>query len=220
MAILDIGCFSNLQTIGLGNFSYTKILKALAELELEAFGEMKLSVKVSQVFALTKNKIRIVFDSPMNDDEELISPDNYILEPISSNGVQLYYEEIEPENISYPNYIDVICSEMTDSILYQATVLYGPTSKDNSPIDPNNNTISFTGKGEKPTVLRLETISPNRVDVIFSEPMLDNEDIKNLVNYSFDNGLNILEILEVDGDRVKLVTTDQDPGVLYTLTIN
>lgn len=86
-------------------------------------------------------------------------------------------------------------------------------------LDPAYSYQFITGVGEAPTLVRWERISRNRVDVHFSEPMLDGAEIRNPSRYTFDNGLSTVSILAIEGSIVKLATTDVLPGVLYTLTI-
>ena len=77
----------------------------------------------------------------------------------------------------------------------------------------------FTGVGEAPTLVRWDRISANRVDVHFSEPMLDGVEIRTPTHYTFDNGVTTVAVLGVIGEVVQLSTTDITPGVFYTLTI-
>lgn len=87
-------------------------------------------------------------------------------------------------------------------------------------IDPLHNQFTFIGSGTAPTIARAIGVGQNRIDLVFSEFMYDNESIRDPLNYSADGGLQILQVLEVDGETVKLATTDQIPGVKYTLTVS
>jgi hypothetical protein len=82
-----------------------------------------------------------------------------------------------------------------------------------------NNFATFEGIGERPTIKRIESTSINGANIIFSEPMLDNDYIRNSEKYVFDGGLTVLSVSDVDVDTVKLVTSDQTPGTIYNLTI-
>lgn len=86
-------------------------------------------------------------------------------------------------------------------------------------LDPSYSYQFIVGVGEAPTLVRWQRISRNRVDVYFSEPMLDGAEIRNPSRYTFDNGLSTVSVLAVEGSIVKLATTDVFAGVLYTLTI-
>lgn len=87
-------------------------------------------------------------------------------------------------------------------------------------LEPTYSYQFITGVGEAPTLVRWQRVSRNRVDVYFSEPMLDGAEIRNPARYTFDNGLTTVSVLAVEGSIVKLATTDVLPGVLYTLTIS
>lgn len=77
----------------------------------------------------------------------------------------------------------------------------------------------FTGVGQAPTLVRWSRVGKNRVDVYFSEAMLDGVEIRNPARYAFDNGASTVSVLAVEGNLVKLAVTDITAGVLYTLTI-
>jgi hypothetical protein len=78
---------------------------------------------------------------------------------------------------------------------------------------------TFAGLGIKPQIQTVEALSKNSVKVTFTEAMEDNEAIRNKANYNFDNGLSVLAVSAFSVDSVFLETSDQAPGLLYTLTI-
>lgn len=171
--------------------------------------------------AINSNKIRIEFDRGMLNDDRLVDYLNYTITP-TGGGIPLYYTELEPENRAEPTFVDIITSEMTDGEGYRVEIEAsedGPVDTEGIFVDPASNTESFTGIGTKPTIASVVAISENRADVIFSEPMEDNRGLRDASNYSFDKGLSVISVLEVDVDTVKLVTSDQIEGELYTLTI-
>jgi len=110
---------------------------------------------------------------------------------------------------------------MTDGESYDIEIetSNGPESPDGMPFSVDTNKGSFLGLGELPQILSVEAVGINRVDVTFTETMTDNEAIRNAANYSFNNGLSVLSVLSMSDDVVKLATSDQVPGTLYTLTI-
>ena len=194
----------------------------LSETPIVALGHLAKLI-IWSVAVLDPNKIRITFDRGMLKDSKLTNVLNYIITP-TGVGAPLYYNEIVPENVVYPTCIDVLTTEMTNGVNYQCRIISGignngPTDPEGTPIDPASDTYSFVGVGVKPTIAAVQAISQNRVDVIFSENMEDNTAIRDKTNYTFDKGLNVLDILEVVDNTVKLVTSDQDSGELYTLTI-
>lgn len=177
-------------------------------------------VDVVSVEAVSSVRARITFDRPMTNNAALVSKYNYAIETSTPGAVTPSISSVESENVSAPTFVDVIMSEMTDGADYDMEVNpNGPTDYNGDPVDPDNNTGSMTGIGVAPTIESVAAVGPNRVDVTFSEAMKDNVDIRNASKYVFDNGLSTISVLEVDGDTVKLVTSDQTPGVVYGLTV-
>ena len=110
---------------------------------------------------------------------------------------------------------------MTDGANYEVSVsTIAPTDLSFNTMDGAANTQPFVGVGEAPVIASVVGVSRNRADVVFSETMKDNADIREASRYTWDNGLQTLDVLDVAGDTVQLVTSDQTPGVLYTLTVD
>lgn len=165
-------------------------------------------------------RVRITFDEPMRRGAALASIGNYLFTPISVGAATLFFSEvIVPAEPANPSYVDVVVSEMTDGATYEVMVA-NVTDVAGNVIDPANDTASFTGVGAAPTVQSVIAVGLNRVDVVFSERMRDTPDLRDPTNYTFDNGLTVLEVLGFSDDTVQLVTSDQTPGLLYTLTVN
>lgn len=165
--------------------------------------------------------IRLHFDQAMQDDSNLRATSTYTVVP-AVDGVFVFVTDVTPEPTAFPTYVDLVVNEMTGGEGYVASVQSGagaPRSRFNIALNPGAATTSFNGEGENPTVVQVAAISENRVDVKFSEVMLDNAAIRDVSKYSFDNGLVATSVLGVVGDTVQLVTTDQTPGLLYGLTI-
>ena len=155
----------------------------------------------------------------MNPNEALIAVENYTVTPLTPGAKTVFFTVIEFDTTGDVLFVDIICSEMTDGSSYEVVV--GPNVQDVAfnPIDPAVDTAGFIGSGIAPTLLRVEAISLNRADVIFSERMRDNESIRDPLNYIWDNGLVTMSVLDVVEDTVKLATSDQEAGLLYALTV-
>lgn len=169
---------------------------------------------------IAANTIRLTFDEGMRRDSILASPSSYMFTAITAGATPLYFEEVTvPASPANPTYVDIVVSEMTDGASYEVAVL-GPTDPALNPMS-GSNSAGFTGVGQTPTIDSVIAISANRVNVVFNEAMRPNADIIDPTRYTWTNGLETLSVLEVTADGVvKLVTTDQIPGVLYDLTVD
>lgn len=167
-------------------------------------------------------RVRFHFSEPMLRSAALEAPANYGFSVLTPGASDIYVESVVvPDTPTNPSYVDVFCSEQTIGADYEATVsTSGPTDRSLNSINPASATVAFVGIGTTPTVARVEAISQNRVDVVFSEAMASNADIREASRYTWDSGLLTLSVLDVVSDTVKLVTSDQTPGTLYNLTID
>jgi len=140
-----------------------------------------------------------------------------------NKAAELFHSEIIPERAVYPRWVDIILdTEMTDGGEYELRILPpelgGPASPDGDGFEIDY-AADFKGIGEKPEVQAVQAVGLNRVDVIFTERMKNNDAIKDPNNYVFDKGLVVKSVLGVDEETVMLATSDQEPGELYTLTV-
>jgi hypothetical protein len=178
-------------------------------------------VKISSVVAYSLTKIRITFDRPMKKNSALTNIYNYEITPAPS-AAPISYSVITPESIASPRYVDVVLdTEMTNNGTYNLEIatVDGPIDNNGNPLTADTNTDIFFGLGELPEILSVKAVSQNRVDVIFTESMEDNLEIRDKTNYTFDKGLLVLDVLDLVSDTIQLVTSDQTPGELYTLTV-
>lgn len=165
--------------------------------------------------------IRLNFSEEMILNSDLIDPNNYTVEPITPGAAPVFFTEvITPEDDDFPIWVELPLSEMTDGDTYEVTVsATGPVNRTFETMDSANNSTQYTGKGVFPSIDRAESVGANRADIIFTELMEDNASIRDETKYTWDNGLTTLSVLDVVGDIVKLVTSEQTEGILYTLTI-
>jgi hypothetical protein len=192
----------------------------LSEISSEALGKLVKLVKVESVETISAYRLRVRFDRAMNKNNALVNTAYYTITPTSPGGVTPYISEVLLPDVVYPTYVDLITSEMTGGLNYEVEVSpSGPTDTNNLRVDEYYNMKTFVSIAINPTIKHVEVISDTRIDVVFTENMKYNSSIIDKERYSIDNGLSILSVLEMDVDRVKLVTTQQIPGVLYTLTI-
>lgn len=177
--------------------------------------------KVVSAQSVTSALIRIQFDKPMTNNPTLVLPSNYMVTTTEDDAATPLVLDVQPENVEHPTFIDLTITETTNTAEYLAEVNpLGPIDWNGAHVDPGANTSSFIGLGTKPSVESVVAVGENRIDVVFSEPMKNNPAIWDASKYTFDNGLQVISVLNVDSDTVQLVTSDQTPGTLYQLTVN
>jgi len=219
-----------IQHAAAGTTSVVSDLKARSNADIAGYGIAEATatplanlvqlVKVSSVTVPAAGRVRVTFDRPMANNAALRLASSYSFTTVTPGAAALTFLSAEKGPGSQPTYVDLLTSEHTTGASYSVEALSpGATDPEGTPTDPSANSGGFTGVGVAPTLSSVQSISENRVDVIFNEPMTDNADIRNPAKYNFDGGLSVLSVLEVDSDTVKLVTSDQTPGTLYTLTV-
>lgn len=184
----------------------------------DLFGGLGRAPRLSGIDVVSSTKLRFNFDEPMRKDAALLNPANYAVTVLTPGAANLFFSSVTAQNVATPEWVEVDTSEMTDGASYDGAVSNVVDIVGNE-IDPGFDSDTFTGVGEAPFVDRLEAVGENRIDVYFNEQMTDNADIRNPAKYSFDNGLATVSVLNVVGEKVELVTGDQIPGTLYTLTV-
>lgn len=197
-------------------------VKSVIDIGVALSGAFQTPPRVLGAVAINSLKIRVTFDQPMAKNSLLTALSSYLIFPLDSDTANVFINSAEAEAVDFPSYVDLNTTEMTGGKLYRLVVESGagaPQSRYGTPLNAIADTADFTGIGVRPTIKSVVAQSANRVDVIFSEPMFDNDAIRDADRYVFDNGLTVTSVLEVSGDTVKLATTDQVAGLLYTLTI-
>ena len=172
--------------------------------------------------ALNSTRVRIVFSAGMDNNSQLRDRANYAIQRVGISPVAVNVLEVVVPNVPSPAFVDLVVSEMTNGGSYQAVVNPGspanPATSQGIPIpaDPQ----SFTGIGIVPTLALAIATSETQAEVRFSENMKNTGAIALPGTYSFDNGLTVLSVLSVSGNVVTLLTSEQDPDLLYTLTVD
>lgn len=198
-----------------------RYIYGLCEVNSTALGKLIKPVKISSASIIDYQTIRITFDRAMKKDNKLSNKSYYAVYPISSGGVYPYINSIELPDVNNPMYVDLIISEMTGNLAYEIAVSqYGPTDVNGINVDEYYNTKTFTAICINPSIKEIVAISETRLNVVFTENMKYNDAIKDPNKYTFNNGLLAVSVLEVSGDTVKLVTSEQYPNLLYTLTLD
>ena len=174
--------------------------------------------RVMLIEARTPTSFRVTFSEEMLKDDNLSKKTNYTITPQTPGSAFLYINSILPDNVLRPFFVDVNVSEMTDGADYKVEV-NNITDKDGNPIDVSLNKYTFVGLGGKPYVKRVEAVADNLVKVVFSERMKNNPDLRNPSKYAFNNGLIVIAVQSIEDDAVILLTSEQDPNLVYDLTV-
>lgn len=159
--------------------------------------------------------LRLRFTSRMTNNAALRNVSTYVLTTGTPGAVVPLVNKVVPEDVLNPIYVDLQTDEHTDGALYDLAVT-GISDKNGGAVAGS---VSYTGEGTPPIIKQIIAVSTNRADVVFTELMLDNAQMRDPAQYVWDNGLTTIQVLEVAGNTARLVTSDQTPGVLYTLTI-
>jgi hypothetical protein len=85
-------------------------------------------------------------------------------------------------------------------------------------IDPSHNAAIFIGVSTPPTLTNAIAVGVNRLDLTFDRPIRDSAEVRDVAHYGIP-GLTVVKVLSVESNIIKLSTTDQVSGTLYTLTI-
>lgn len=196
----------------------------LANAAATALGRFVRFPKLVSAVVISPIRIRLTFDTLMKKDAALILPANYDITTTTPGAIAPTINSIEPENVASPDFIELVTGEHTDAAAYEVTVVSGvgnsgPTDSEGTEVDTAADSDTYTGVGDFPDLKEVVSISENRADAVFDENMKDNPDIRNPAKYTWDNGLTTLSVLSIQDDTVQLVTSNQVPGLLYTLTV-
>jgi len=196
--------------------------QGLAEILVTPLLHLVQQPKVSLAEPITATKIRVTFDRGMLDNAALINLANYSAWPSTPEGAIIYLISVIQQQIPEPTWIELTTTEHTDDEEYTVAVetgATGPVDSEGVHLDSVHAAAGYDAIGIDPTIESVVSISENEVEVIFNELMEDNTAIRDINRYSFDKGLNVLAVQHVAADTVTLVTDDQTPSVLYTLTV-
>lgn len=162
-------------------------------------------------------KLTVTFNEDMCDEGALVAKQNYIVEPTAPGAAPVFVKSVKRINART---VSLEISETTAGANY-VVAADGVRDMAKNEIDPDHADATFVGAGASPRVTLVRAIGPNRVDVVFSEEMLDNDSIRDPAKYSFTGGLIVLSATPDPADAriVALVTTPWTPNTEYTLTI-
>jgi len=168
--------------------------------------------------------LRVYFNQLALNNAELRNPKNYTITASSIFTTEEVHNSdvwnVTPEDVEYPSYVDLDCTDLTLDKEYLLTITPGRISNwDSSELLTNNNTAEYLGVSILPRVQSVRAISSTLMEVIFSKEMSPTSGILNTSSYSFDKGLKVREATIVAPGVVHLLTSRQTQSEIYTLTI-
>lgn len=183
--------------------------------ELDFAGIANLPKMLSATINPITRLLDVTFDTAM--DRASVSASN-AFSIISQAGVPRVYPS-SAQLDSTRRIISLTISTSRAGALYGITANAAVLDAYGNAVDSENDSATFSGVGDSPVILRIVPISQNRIDVVFSARMRDNAAIRDHSRYSLSGGATVVAVAAVEGDTVKLVTSNQEPGALYNLTI-
>jgi len=185
--------------------------------EVEDLLTVTSKIRIKKVAPINSEKIKITFSSPAIVNAHLINKNNYYISVVTPGASNIVVTNVAiPFGVSETNYVELSTSEHTDNAEYSVTI--NPSVIGNN-VANGEYSYNYIGKGVNPTINLVLAVSKNEVDVYFSENMLDNADIRNPNNYTWDGGLVTNSVKSVVDNIVTLQTSDQVEGQQYNLNI-
>lgn len=160
-------------------------------------------------------RLDITFDSEMSR-AAVTAADSFLIVP-QAGVPRAYYQSAQLDSSGRVVSLGISPTRAGSMYLVVASSLVADAY--GNAIDPTADEAAFDGMGDSPGIKRVVTVGKNRIDVVFTKRMRDSAALRNPARYTLSGGASVLAVASVDGDTVKLVTTDQEPGILYTLTI-
>lgn len=161
-------------------------------------------------------RLVLMFDSPMCS-TECVSVGAFEIIPQDAGLPAGYYNTADV--VGDGDSINLFISELRIGAPYDVVATSKAQDEYGNQVDPEYNSASFTGIGDSPTLDRAISVGQNRIDLVFSEPIRDNEQSRDVSRYSADNGLTFLSVLDIEGEVVKLVSSNQVSDTVYTVTV-
>lgn len=171
-------------------------------------------ISVVDVTYSSESGITITFDSKMNPD--FLGLDSFSIVP-SSGFLSAHYTSVE--RISDFEY-RLPTTLLRDGETYTVTATSTVVDAYGNDVDVGANSGSIVGVGSPLSILRVDSVGQNRINVVFNRAVYDGPSSRDETLYTADGGLNIVSVVGVNGSEVQLVTSDQTEELIYTLTVD
>jgi hypothetical protein len=163
--------------------------------------------------------LRVGFFRPVHDSSVLRDPTTWTITYIGDGAaVTPTITLVTPEAGGSPEYVDLVCTDLTDGKDYRISVSSG-VIEDSSQIAYfiSGLYIDYLGVSSRPDIESLVALSYNSMVLTFSRQMDQNSEFLSTESYSFDNSLFVRSIVVETPTSIILFTSSQR-DVVYTLT--
>ncbi|MBI5095461.1 MAG: VCBS repeat-containing protein [Candidatus Hydrogenedentes bacterium] len=168
--------------------------------------------QVASATATSSTSVRVVFNEGMLNNAALTAAGNYVF----NNGLSA--SSVTRVNATT---VDVTTGEMKQDQSYTVTVsTAGPADLAGNLMSVSANTGVFTGIGVRPQVAFASATDSTKVNVVFSESMLNNAALTVAGNYTFTGGLTATSVSVVNSTTVEVTVNEMTNGVSYTVTVS
>jgi hypothetical protein len=179
---------------------------------------ISIALKISQVRAFSETRIRIDFERPATINTALTRASSYRFTNVSSGSVEVVPLSVSlPPGQANPLYVEIETTEHTNEADYEVALtssIRGAAGEVGSTVP-----VPYVGIGVSPKLKVVLAVSATEVEVHFDEPIENNAEANDPLNYTWTGGLSTIAVRSVVANVVTLQTTSQIPGQLYSLTV-
>ncbi len=173
---------------------------------------------ITEANAISSTQIRVEFNQPIDVNIALALAASWRVNRISAGSALVSVLSVIVSDDELVFSVDLVTSEMTDSGSYSVQVISTAVTSFGVPIAQDVKT--FTGVGVEPEVLVVVATSLTTAEVRFTEAVRNAGAVADAATYTFSDSLLVFEVVSVSGAIVTLRTGEQDPSILYTLTVD
>jgi hypothetical protein len=171
--------------------------------------------QVASAVATGPNSVTVTYTKQMLNDAQLTNAGNYVF----TGGVVA-----QTVTRTGATTVSVTTTEMIQGQGYTVTVsTNGPRDQEGNFVAAGFNSANFAGVGTPPTVLDATALNSTTVRVTYSENMLNNAALVNILNYTITKSgggnLTVLSASRVNATTVNLTTAEMQNAINYTVAV-
>lgn len=162
------------------------------------------------------NHIRCYFNELVRRTANLLNKNYYSIDPPDANVISVVAEP----TVTYPSYVDLVMGDMINGKRYLFQITVGKIrSSSGEFLNVGNNTKYFDGMSDDPSGMLVIPLSSTNIRVIFKDQIGQDDQLLVASRYVWTENLVTLSVVLDTWYSVILTTTQQLPGVTYTLTV-